>query len=766
MTMADELKVRMDDELGAVCQYGPVVYVVWRDWSSLAPIEAADAAIEEMAARYGDGRRLLYVHRKPDLPGFRRQDRALHQAALEHFERHEERFLGAAIAFECSGVAGAIVRAISGGIMAIRRTRVKVQSFGDARDGIHWLGDLSREADPFDPAEMVAALTAAELCRTVRVWRGSMPPPRTPPRGCRRESPRLRYPLDVVRTALLCASFSLIGCVVDVDLSGRACDDEHPCLQAERCITGTCVPEEQLVSCESAADCASSERCVGDRCVPGEEPAGDAGVARDAGGVDAGSPDAGLDAGPRDAGAVDAGNVDAGNVDAGNVDAGNVDAGNVDAGNVDAGNVDAGNVDAGNVDAGNADAGNIDAGNNGENPFCAPLPLTQNTTVPIATTQALEAAFANLQPNTELLLADGTYNLTSSLRIDEPFVTLRSASGDREAVILDGQALGATDEVIRVLASDVTITAVTLRNGAYYGIEVSPGGTEILRTRVHDVHIVDFQEEGIQVAGDRSNSRWTDDGEISCSHVELTSAARGTFDCDDLSGIDLRESAGWIVRDNLVKGMWCDAQTARAGITTQESTRDVLVERNVVVDSRSGIQLGDFVPDPGQRTYGDDPCGLGATVPFGCAEIVARNNLVVSLDAAFLSSTSGPASQIRIINACEIAVIHNSVVTGHTGSTIRINEPQSSGVIVNNVTSADITDDGEQAVDAFTIAGNLEYASNALFVNPAGLDLHLAPGDNTAVNAGAAVSLTLRSQDLDGDPITGAPDVGADERTP
>jgi hypothetical protein len=163
--MSDALTIHLDDETGAVCRFGPVVYVVWRDWSSTAPVAAADGAIEEMVGRYGDGRRLLYVHRNPDLPGFRRQDRALHQAALDHFDRHEERFLAAAIAHESTGFAGAVVRAISSAVMAIRRTRVRVESFGDARDGVRWAADVARDVSPFDADEMVRQLTEADLCR-------------------------------------------------------------------------------------------------------------------------------------------------------------------------------------------------------------------------------------------------------------------------------------------------------------------------------------------------------------------------------------------------------------------------------------------------------------------------------------------------------------------------------------------------------------------------------------------------------------------------
>jgi hypothetical protein len=64
-----------------------------------------------------------------------------------------------------------------------------------------------------------------------------------------------------------------------------------------------------------------------------------------------------------------------------------------------------------------------------------------------------------------ILFADGTYPLNGVyLWVSTPGLTIRSASGNREAVILDGNYQ--TTEIIHVTASHVTIADLTICGGA------------------------------------------------------------------------------------------------------------------------------------------------------------------------------------------------------------------------------------------------------------------------------------------------------------
>ena len=87
---------------------------------------------------------------------------------------------------------------------------------------------------------------------------------------------------------------------------------------------------------------------------------------------------------------------------------------------------------------------------------CPPLPPPSGTTVTVSSEGELWNAVNNASPGTTVLIANGTYNLASNgyyLWIDTPGLTLRSASGDREAVVLDDNYQGS--ETITVAAFGV-----------------------------------------------------------------------------------------------------------------------------------------------------------------------------------------------------------------------------------------------------------------------------------------------------------------------
>ncbi|HTP08120.1 MAG TPA: hypothetical protein VMP08_07715, partial [Anaerolineae bacterium] len=86
---------------------------------------------------------------------------------------------------------------------------------------------------------------------------------------------------------------------------------------------------------------------------------------------------------------------------------------------------------------------------------CAPLPPPSDTIVTVSTVSQLVNAVNTATSGTTIRIADGTYNLNGEyLRLAVPNVTLRSASGNREAVVLDGNYQ--TTEIVQIVASNVT----------------------------------------------------------------------------------------------------------------------------------------------------------------------------------------------------------------------------------------------------------------------------------------------------------------------
>ena len=198
--------------------------------------------------------------------------------------------------------------------------------------------------------------------------------------------------------------------------------------------------------------------------------------------------------------------------------------------------------------------------------LCQPLAPPTGATVSVDTVGELQNAVNNATAGETILIADGVYNLNGVyLRIDMPNVTLRSASGNREAVVLDGNYI--TTEIIQIVASDVTIADVTLREAYNHPIHVmTTDAGHTLNTRIYNVHLIDPGEQAIKI-NPAADGTYPDDGLIACSHLELTDAGRPQIRNNCYTGgIDAHQAEGWVIRDNLIEGFWCDNGLSEHGI--------------------------------------------------------------------------------------------------------------------------------------------------------------------------------------------------------
>ena len=391
---------------------------------------------------------------------------------------------------------------------------------------------------------------------------------------------------------------------------------------------------------------------------------------------------------------------------------------------------------------------------------CAPLAPPTGNTVNVSTVAALQNAVNSATANTTILVADGTYNLDGAyLRIAASNVTLRSASGNRDAVILDGNYL--TTEIIQVVASNVTIADLTLREAYYHPIHVmSQSGSHTNNALIYNVHIVDPGEQAIKINPGVAGY-FTDYGTIACSHIELTDAGRTQIRNNCYTGgVDAHQSRGWVVRDNRIEGFWCNAGLSEHAIHFWVGSRDTIVERNVLVNNARGIGFG-LVESGTGRTYGDNPCptAVGYVDHYGG---IARNNAVFANRAELFGSESGFDCGICVWQTCGAKIWHNTVAS--TQAPFSSIEWRFSNTVVdlaNNLVSHNLRDRG--GVDTQT--SNLQNAPLAMFVDGANGNLHLNASAMSAINQGASLAAGLCDDDMDGNlrPIGGARDIGADE---
>lgn len=394
---------------------------------------------------------------------------------------------------------------------------------------------------------------------------------------------------------------------------------------------------------------------------------------------------------------------------------------------------------------------------------CPPLEPPSGPHVTVTNVTELVNAVNTVSSGTTILVADGNYPLNGAyLRFDVPWVSLRSESGNRDAVILDGNYQ--TTEIIQIAASNITIADLTLREAYYHPIHVmSTDASDTLGTLIYNVHIIDPGEQAIKINPYTGSNAlyFPDEGTIACCHIELTDAGRPYIRNNCYTGgVDAHQARDWIIRDNLIEGFWCDEGLSEHGIHFWRSCRDPIVERNMLRNNARGIGFGLVTSGDGIRTYADDPCpaaGGGYVDHYGG---VIRNNMVFVNRAALFSSEYGFDCGICLWNACDIQTLHNTVVSTQAPfSSIEWLFDFTDVDLINNLVSHNLVDRGGTSV----LAGNLENAPGNWFVDAIAGDLHLTEQATDAIDQGAATLLCPDDFDGDARPVGAAADIGADE---
>lgn len=382
---------------------------------------------------------------------------------------------------------------------------------------------------------------------------------------------------------------------------------------------------------------------------------------------------------------------------------------------------------------------------------CEPLPPVAGDPVEVWPAQAstLRQTVADAASGTTILLHDGIFDLGCGdggcrLVFSTPGVTLRSFSGDREAVILDGEYQ--TNELISIYASDVVIADITLRRAYDHPIHITGPGSPVSGILIHNIHIVDPGQQAIKINPDTSGIGVTIDSTIRCSYIELTDVGRSNIrDNCYTGGIDGHATSNLVVRQNRIEGFWCDDGLSEHGVHLWRASSDTIVEENLIIDCARGIGFG-----------------LGNGTANGHVGGIIRNNFIGAASSGLADSPSGFDTGIGLESAEGAAVYHNTVVTTFAplSSSIEWRWALTTAEVSNNLTNHDLlARDGAIA----TLDGNISTALLAWFSDPEVGDLHLVSDDLEPVGAATLLAPGLVDVDFDGLERDSTPDVGADE---
>ncbi len=377
---------------------------------------------------------------------------------------------------------------------------------------------------------------------------------------------------------------------------------------------------------------------------------------------------------------------------------------------------------------------------------CGPLSSATGNVVTVATTADLQDAVNNLTSGTTILIADGTYDLTNTLNIrGVSNVTIRSASGNRDAVVLRGRGMSNTSygNVPHVMAvydaKEVLIADLTLRDAYYHLIQIH-GEDDADGVHLYNLHLVDAGEQFVKGSTAGNPGPYADDGVVECSLFEYTDRARSDY----TNGVDVLAGSGWIIRDNEFRNIRApEGQLAGPAVLMWRNSINTVVERNLFIECDRSIALGLSAPDVNSRD-GE------STYDFQGGEI--RNNMIYREGSGDIG--------ITVNYARDVAIYHNTVIQNGTfpSGTIEYRFSSTTATIANNLTDGPIWQrDGATG----TLQGNVTNAPAGWFFGSG--DLHLTAAATGAIDAAAGV--TLVDDDFDGNyrPVGAAADIGADE---
>ncbi len=387
-----------------------------------------------------------------------------------------------------------------------------------------------------------------------------------------------------------------------------------------------------------------------------------------------------------------------------------------------------------------------------------------------ANASQLGSIVQNAQSNTTILLQDGHYDVSGSTAIifRKPFVTLRSFSGDRNSVVIDGGYSGSVSQLLKVRADDVTITDLTIQRSKTHPLHIE--GVD--RTTIHNIKIIDGGEQFIKINTFTFDGQleFPDNGSISCSEMELTATGRtmvqnhgGALRCYT-GGIDMHAGWGWRIHDNVIKEIHCkNSNLAEHAIHLWRNVKDNIVERNLLINNARGVGFGlaaggglrDYLPEDLEGT----PYNRLTTENVGG---VIRNNVIYSDIGKYADSG------IALENSYGAKVYHNTIymdVPSKAGidnvySNTVENEIKNNVIYIENTGKPHILFRTSSSESKNDVENNYLQRSGSIFNSISTFDFSLKSSAVEVIDQGIQVGVT---HDYANNLRDTAPDLGAYE---
>ncbi len=377
-------------------------------------------------------------------------------------------------------------------------------------------------------------------------------------------------------------------------------------------------------------------------------------------------------------------------------------------------------------------------------PQATVLPPPGGQVIPVANVEQLFQAAVDVQPGGTILLADGHYLLPRYFELHTDRVTLRSASGERDSVVLDGQRSQDGELVGISNCAGVTVADVTIQNIKWNGFKIN-SNKHASQVTIRNCVIHNIWQRGVKgPAVDKQDrgSFWPTACRIEfClfyndrpkQYTDDPTDTSDTFGGNYIGGIDAMHAREWVICDNVFVGIHGRTGEGRGAIFLWNESQDCVVERNVIIDCDCGICLGNHYRHSDAQWHDS-----------GC---VVRNNFVTRC-----SETGILAAHTR-----DCQVIHNTVhdPASRLNRLIWVQDDNDGFLVANNLLSGpDVLNTGSSEI---TTRGNVAVKDlTAAFVDAKAGNLRL-----TRDVASTSERLEQAPCDIDGQQRPAQPNAGA-----
>lgn len=361
----------------------------------------------------------------------------------------------------------------------------------------------------------------------------------------------------------------------------------------------------------------------------------------------------------------------------------------------------------------------------------------------------LRQVVAGAMSGDTILLQDGIYALPEAgsgqytgLYFTNPDITLRSESGDADAVVIDGRYVsqGNGSAPITIDATGIVIADITVQRSIFHLIHIWAGGDAAI---IHNVNLTDGGQQFLKSSVEDGT---VDDVEVSCSRFVMTTEGRdnvwgygpqdGNTACYT-GGIDTHNARDWYVHDSHFEGIYCDATgVPRPAHGQFPELRDGMTYNGGL--SEHGIHMWDSEAGTGHTIARNRIVDCARGIGIGLVDTVYGTSVVNNMVTSVHPGSGQHDVGIIVERAVDTLVAHNSVVFTHPdayANAIEYRYAETENLTLHgNLTNRAIT--ARNGATAST-ADDRSDADPAWFEDPDSGDLHLircdAPGSATLI---------------------------------